>query len=120
MSRIPDRVRRLVMERDRYRCVICGQTVVNRPGSLHHRRPRGSGGSKASDTNSPVNLIVLCGTGTSGCHQRVESNRTAAFDAGWLVHAWEQPALVPVVHGGSVVYLRPNGSTSYEPSKETA
>lgn len=116
MTRIPDRVRKLVMERDRYSCVVCGQTVINRPGSIQHRRPRGSGGSRKADTNSPQNLIVLCGTGTTGCHGWAESNRTEAFDAGWLVHAWENPAEVPVALSGiGVVYLHPDGSTAHVP-----
>jgi hypothetical protein len=46
------------------------------PVSVHHRRPRMMGGSRNESTYiKPANLIVLCGSGTTGCHGWVESNR---------------------------------------------
>ena len=96
----PDTVQ-TVITRDCGRCVRCGTTVHGVRGkawSIHHRRPRGMGGSKAPETNSPANLIILCGTGTTGCHGWVESHRNDAYDQGFLVPHSHDPATVPVHH----------------------
>jgi len=64
-------------------CERCGVWVVGRLGSVHHRRPRGMGGGRGLDTVE--NLVVLCGSGTTGCHGWVESFRAEAIADGWLV-----------------------------------
>lgn len=63
-------------------CVACGRP----PGSVHHVIPRGEGGDDVA-----ANLVLLCGTGTTGCHgahhgnpwypEWIERERTAA--GGW-------------------------------------
>lgn len=68
------------------------------PHSIHHRRPRRIGGSSDPATNSPANLMLVCGSGTTGCHGRIESNRHNAIVLGYLLHAWDDPAKVPVLH----------------------
>jgi len=100
------------MERDQYRCVRCGNPVTGDPGvdySLQHRIPRGMGGSKDPRLNLPSNLILFCGSGTSGCHGEVESKRAEARDAGYLVWRSQNPAEVPVTvalwPGFTVPYL---------------
>ena len=109
----PDRATRdLVMERDDWRCVACSKVVLNQPYSLQHRQARGMGGTSDPAANSPVNLIVLCGTATSpdGCHFWCEERNTEARDLGYWVPSWEDPATVPVhhaVHG--LVYLTDDG-----------
>jgi hypothetical protein len=93
--------RELVRARFWNRCARCGWYGG---GNIHHRRPRGLGGSHISRdddpenyTNCPSNLLWLCGSGTTGCHGWVESHRAAARDAGWLVgHGITPPAAVPV------------------------
>jgi hypothetical protein len=35
--------------------------------------------------NLPANLVLLCGSGTTGCHGWVEAHRAAATRAGFLV-----------------------------------
>lgn len=77
---------------------------------IHHRRPRGNGGTVRPETNYPSNLLLLCPT----CHEDgktgVESQRTAAMAAGWLVPQHIDPATVPVViHGPRLVYLTQDG-----------
>jgi hypothetical protein len=64
-SAIPARVRRQVLERDRFRCrgAGCGRT---RFLAVHHLVPREAGGG-----NEPENLVTLC----EGCHR-------TAHDAG--------------------------------------
>lgn len=103
-----DKVRKLVLERDEYRCVRCGHPVTGDPGvgfSLQHRIPRGMGGSKDPRLNMPANLILLCGSGTTLCHGDVESNRAAARAYGYLVWRSLDPAEVPVT-----VTLQPGSS----------
>lgn len=100
MSTGPDqRIRELVAERDGWSCVRCAQPVGGEPGtgySLQHRIPRGMGGSRDARLNMPANLILLCGSATTGCHGAVESDRAAAREAGYLVWRSQDPTQVPV------------------------
>jgi hypothetical protein len=82
--------------RANYQCERCGQNIMNIPMSVHHRRPRAMGGTHRTDTNLPSNLMVLCGSGTTGCHGYLESNRTEAKDLGFIVPQWEAPNQVAV------------------------
>jgi len=98
-------VRRFVLHRDNGQCVRCGKTVYNTHSeqpvqqySLQHRRARGMGGSKDPQTNSPVNLILLCGTATTGCHGYVESHRDEARYYGWGLRQSDNPEERPVFH----------------------
>lgn len=90
-------------------CEICGRILFDEygrptsfPRSMHHRQPRGMGGSSRPEVNSPANLLLLCGDATTpgGCHGHVESNRAAAYASGWLVRASADPATVPVLLEG--------------------
>jgi len=96
-------IRAWVIVRDEGCCVRCGHIVLHqtdewgtfeltdRGYQFHHRKPRGMGGGK--DTNKHANLILVC----PPCHAWIESNRRAAYEFGWLVHHWDNPATVPVV-----------------------
>lgn len=78
-----------VYERDAFRCVFCtGGTSLQ----IHHRRPRGMGGSRDPQTNSLANLLLLC----EDCHAWVESHREQALELGLLVRQGVDPASVPV------------------------
>lgn len=106
----PDRsTRELVWTRDEGRCVLCGEGVYERPHSIHHRRNRGSGGSSDPRRNAPSNLLLVCGTGTTGCHGWIGQSPEEARDAGWVVslNSIEDPAQVPVIHAvfGASVFL---------------
>jgi 5-methylcytosine-specific restriction protein A len=107
-----------VLERDRWSCVRCGTPVVGARGvswSIHHRRPRGSGGTKLAWVNLPANLITLCGDATSplGCHHFVETHRIFARASGWLVplNGVRLPSEVLMMHAThGVVLLDDHGS----------
>lgn len=87
------KVRRLVLERDGWSCVCCGRSIIGQPYSLQHRKRRSQGGD-----SSPVNLVTVLGTGTTGCHERIDSRREPGDEArGLTVRSWDDPALVPVV-----------------------
>lgn len=53
------------------------------------------GGSKNLDLHRPANLIALCGSGTSGCHGWVESNRSEARTFGYLIQKVEAACEIP-------------------------
>lgn len=93
--------RRLVAERAGYCCELCGRllhdgTQWTQFHSFHHRAARQMGGTRRPEINSPCNLLLTCGTGTTGCHGDIESNRTSSYAAGWLVKAGTDPATVKV------------------------
>lgn len=106
----PDqRTRAIVLGRSGGCCELCGRllhdgtTWLTDRHSIHHRRPRGAGGSSWSGINLPSNLLLLCGDATTpdGCHAFVEAHRTSAYDEGWLVHQAQDPAtVVATVHAG--------------------
>lgn len=75
--------RKLVRERDGHRCQLCGRSIVDYPSSIHHRRPRGFGGSAKLEQAS--NLVRLCGDGVQGCHGWLEHHREHAAEIGWLL-----------------------------------
>ncbi|MFG1846710.1 HNH endonuclease [Micromonospora carbonacea] len=91
----------LAWQRDGGRCVRCGGVLTGVRGldfSVQHRRARGAGGTTRSDTNQAHNLIVLCGSATTGCHHHVERHRAEAREFGWAIRQADDPAAMPVLH----------------------
>jgi hypothetical protein len=95
MTAVPKAVRESVAERSALTCELCYRPLYGQQVSLHHRRPRRMGGTRRIDTNRPSNLLLLCGSGTTGCHGWVESYRTEAHEWGVLLHDREAPAESP-------------------------
>jgi hypothetical protein len=58
------------------------------------------GGTKQAWVNLPAALLTLCGSGVTGCHGFIETNREDAYNAGWLVrrHGTVKPAQIAVQH----------------------
>lgn len=81
MSAVPKAVSDLVDERDGYSCVRCGRSLRVTSGSRHHRQRRAVGG------HSAPNLILLCGSGSTGCHGWVHEHPREARAAGYIVRA---------------------------------
>lgn len=91
-----DTTRQGVYERDGFACCRCTRPVSDStPVSIHHRTPRGMGGTRAPSINEAPNLLLLCGSGTTGCHGWVEGHRDDARRDGFLVASWEAPETVP-------------------------
>ena len=103
MTGFPKKVRNVVTLRANGFCEVCG---VNEPVQLHHRRPRGMGGSKADDTNTAPNALAVC----ESCHRGIESDRDDALKFGWLVRQGANPAEVPVFRRGQWVVLTDSGA----------
>ena len=90
-------VREIVLDRARHSCERCGNLLgMNMFYSIHHRIPRGMGGSDRAELNLPSNLMALCGSGTTGCHGWIESNRSSSYEDGWLCYRNDDPATVVV------------------------
>lgn len=92
------RIRSIVRTRSGGICERCGgyQAVQQ-----HHRRPRGMGGSRRPDTNTPSNLLDLC----AHCHREVEADRIDSYVDGWLVRQADLPIDIPVRYRGELVLL---------------
>lgn len=87
---------RLVDERDECSCVRCGRWLQGRPASRHHRKRRSQ--AARGEVHSPANLILLCGTGTTGCHGWVHAHPVEAREHGWMLRSTDDPKAVPMLH----------------------
>lgn len=100
--------------RDMQRCAFpdCG-VIIWENGSRHHRKFKSRrGGDEVS------NGVLLCGSGTTGCHGWAHANPEAARALGFAVGTDEDPRQVPIhhaIHGW--VYLDDfGGFTREEPA----
>lgn len=108
-------IRHLLATRSDHRCELCGVRLgPGQEGTVHHRDPRGMGGTRDPHIDDLCNCLLLCGGrlgGVLGCHGHTESNRRAAEETGWIVRSPTDPADVPVVlYSGRRVLL-----ARYEP-----
>ncbi|MBF6213722.1 HNH endonuclease [Nocardia puris] len=97
----------LVRARCGGRCERCATPVTN--ADVHHRIPRGMGGTRDPRVNQACSLVVIC----RPCHDWIESRRDAARVDGWLVSRGTDPASVPVrsrLHG--LVLLGEDGTVT--------
>ena len=76
----------IVLARANHTCERRGRS--GQACQVHHRRPRGMGGSRRPGTNKPSNLLLLC----APCHTAVESSRQISHEQGWLVRQEHDPA----------------------------
>lgn len=94
-------VRHAFFKRERERCFRCRRPLRfedrGRGWSAHHRMPRGAGGVGRKDgelarmISDVTNCLILCGSGTTGCHGWVESRRAIAEDYGYIVRRGINP-----------------------------
>lgn len=93
--KVDDETRFAVLARGFYRCERCHCDFQGIGVSVHHRRPRMMGGSRDKELHKSANLIALCGSGTTGCHGWVESNRDKARELGYLIAKIESAGEIP-------------------------
>lgn len=81
---------------------------------IHHRRPRGMGGSRRESTNLASNGIAAC----VDCHAFAESNRALALECGWLIpQAEDCPETVPVLINRRRALLEDDGTVVHIPNE---
>lgn len=68
--------------------------------SRHHRQLRRHG------DHSAANLILLCGSGTTGCHGWVHANPALSYEMGWLLKGWQTPEVEPVSYAVITGYIQ--------------
>lgn len=81
-------VRHIFFEREQQRCFYCRRalswalrgSMLTGGWSLHHRKGRGMGGTRERMTCA--HGLVLCGTGSTGCHGWVTEHPQDAFALG--------------------------------------
>ncbi len=106
------KVRQLVRDRAHNMCERCHTAEAT---NLHHRTPRGMGGSRQAWIDQPANLVLLCGSGTTGCHGWVESHRAWALDQGWLCSRYgDGPELTGLVDVAGRVFHLDNAGHRFE------
>lgn len=76
-------------------CAAPGGVVAGMPRdrvSIQHRLARGKGGTALPEGAILANFLILCGTGTTGCHGWVETKeRAQAKDRGlWVRHTYDE------------------------------
>lgn len=82
------RVAREVRARSGGNCEIGTAECTGRAAEIpHHRQLRKQGGGHTLE-----NLLDACPT----CHRFAHNNPAVAFEKGWLVHEWDDPADVAV------------------------
>lgn len=82
--------RTTIRSRSRGRCEVCGLPLA--VAEIHHRQPRGMGGSRDRQTPLVSNGLIV----HPACHRKIESHRETAIANGWLVPKGTDPAGVPV------------------------
>ncbi|MBC7723705.1 MAG: hypothetical protein H7146_03010, partial [Burkholderiaceae bacterium] len=85
----PLSVRVTVMARSNGVCEVCN---VRRGDQIHHRRPRGMGGTSRASSNTAANALHLC----AECHGEIESFRDVGAEMGHIVGQNSDPAGCPV------------------------
>nr|DAM12949.1 MAG TPA: NinG protein [Caudoviricetes sp.] len=90
--------KRAALVRQGHHCQRCGRNVHDPalwPGrSGHHRQLRRTADPQVR--HSPENIIVLCGSGTTGCHGWIHVHVAEARRNGWIVPVGSEPASTPV------------------------
>ena len=105
VSAFSEVVKARVMARSGGYCEIC-HCDCSELGAFHHRRPRGSGGSRDPRSGGAANCLLLC----PADHDRIERlERAEARDRGWIVRQGQDPAEVPVWRNRRWVLLDDEG-----------
>ena len=83
-----EKVRKEIVARANGRCESCGSIAMY--NQIHHRRPRGMGGSRDPLSGSAANGLFV----HPACHSKIESDRKQALENGQLVRQGIDPSTV--------------------------
>lgn len=98
----------VIMARAMGMCEICRLAPVEQ---FHHRRPRGSGGTRRPETSWASNGLGIC----EPCHRNVERRREESIRLGYLVRQSMNPADVAVFIDGRFMFLTKHGGIESPP-----
>lgn len=109
----------LVARRQRYRCAVCGRDLLDAyiRHSFHHRHMRSH---PYPGLHEPQNLILVCGSGTQGCHGRIHANPEWAYRLGYLVHMNDEHPENRQYYDRKQgwLYLNPDGTSTPAPEPD--
>jgi hypothetical protein len=108
---IPPKVRAALKQRAGECCELCGLPGNN----AHHRKNRSQGGA-----NALSNLLLLCGSGTTGDHGWVTEHPAEAYANGWSVPSFRDPVVTPVRLYDGWYLLGNNGDRVQIPERKVA
>lgn len=100
-----EKTKELIRDRSKGQCELCGAPAVW-PMQIHHRKPRGMGGTKNPASRSPANGLYL----HFRCHERIERNREEGLGYGWLVRQSGESEQEPVLLHYGWVLLNSDGT----------
>lgn len=104
------KVRDKIKNRAHGSCEVCGFTI-GYSAQIHHRKPRGMGGSRSEQSGSISNGLFI----HPKCHAQIESDRKKAMSMGFLIYQGDDPDKVPVRLWYGWHYLNNDGSvTQYQ------
>lgn len=114
--------KRIALERQGWHCLRCGTNIHDPsrwPGrSGHHRQLRRA--ANPDVRHSPVNIIELCGSGTTGCHGWVHQHVAEAERLGLIVPFGIDPLSTPVRDWqGRWLWLNQDGTATPLTMRET-
>lgn len=101
------KVRDKIKTRAHGSCEVCGFTI-GYSAQIHHRKPRGMGGSRSEQSGSVSNGLFI----HPKCHAQIESDRNKAMSMGFLIYQGDDPAKVPVRLWYGWHYLNNDGSVT--------
>lgn len=108
--RFSTRIREQIKNRAHGTCEVCGFTISYN-AQIHHRKPRGMGGTKSEQSGSMSNGLFV----HPKCHAQIESDRNKAMSMGFLMYQGDDPSNVPVKLWYGWHYLNNDGSvTQYQ------
>ena len=113
-GRFSEKTRGQIRLRSRGWCELCG-LPLREAAQIHHRRPRGMGGTRSTETQSPANGLWV----HFKCHEKIERYREESLKNGWLVPQGQPPHRTPVLTAWGWRLLDDQGfSTPSEPPSE--
>ena len=92
MTGFSQHVKQMIFARSEGYCEVLSLACELAATEIHHRRPRGMGGTKKPETNYASNGLAIC----RRCHLKCEAMRSWAIDNGFIVRQSDNPAEIPV------------------------
>jgi hypothetical protein len=100
------------LDRDGQTCQRCLISLWGIMASKHHRKRR-----REYDADRVENIVLLCGSGNTGCHGFVTEHPRTARDEGWVVWSTGKPEEVPCLTAPGCTGRKPDSPAGYRSMK---